>query len=158
MAEERPEDVVCGVCSDENGKELIDGIYVMSISPRPQAKMIGHPVESGYTTFDNKVLEPIRIDVHCYIKWAERQVIDTINEMWRNRTYQFYSVVARDGLYKRLALVSCPNTQTPRHFDTFDFTLHCQEVMFGSPVSGKPQNAANKSTVRSGRAGGSLGY
>ena len=152
------QEVYCGVCSDAVGKEIIPEIRVVSISPKPRARLIRHPIESGGTTVDNKVIDPTTLDVHCYVKWADRKAVDTIFEMFRNREYKFYSVVARDGIYANLALVSCPNTQTPQKFDVFEFTLGFQEVMFGTPRNKKKADAANAPYLRSGRIGGALGW
>lgn len=148
---------VCGVCSDDAGKKIIDGIHVMSISPRPRARMIKHPVETGRYYFDNKVLEPTVIDVNCRICWEDRKCVDDIYEMWATRTYKFYSVIGRTKVWKRLSLVSCPDREVPAHFDVFDFTLSFEEVLFGDRNNPSMADPSDSNSVESGRLGGAMG-
>lgn len=150
----RPEDREVAVCRDNEGYDPIEGLRVMSISTNTTARMISHPVESGGVTFDNKVREPIEIEVKCAVEWANRAVLDEVDAMWMNKTYQFYSVVARDATYVDLALCRCPNTQTPQKFDVFDLTLSFKEVMFGEGPNAESDDAANSPTQMSGGFGG----
>ena len=100
---------------------LDDRIHITAISPRETARLIGHPVETGHQTFDDKVIEPVRAEVACWVTWDDRAVLSDIRAMLLNRTYRFYKICARDRDYERMALVGSSHSETPDKFDVFEF-------------------------------------
>ena len=148
----------CCLCRDSEGSDPIYELHIMSYDATVRARMISHPVESGGVVFDNKVIDPAQLSLKCKVYWSDKHIIDELLSMLRNRTYQFYSFVGHDGIYKNLSCISCPISRTPELYDVFNLNLTFQEVMFGVNRETKQSDVSNSPSLRSGRIGGAIGW
>lgn len=138
---------------------LAFSLAVMDVKVSPSARMIRHPVESGGTVFDNKLLDPITLEVEAIVDYDDTEAINAIYKMWRNRSFKFYTIQTWDGEYRKMSLVSCPHPETPDTMGSLSYHLVFQEAMLVGNASDKGKaDKANESFQRSGRLGGSLGW
>lgn len=86
------------------------------------AKVMKHPVESGSTITDHKIIQPISIDLHFTLIAAD--LIDTYREIKSiftgNATIQ---VMTNTGLYSSMVIEAMPHTEDTDRFDTIVITM-----------------------------------
>ena len=79
---------------NEFGGELT-GLKSMRVQIMPSARIIGAPVETGVTSFDNKVIDPTKVIVRGIVTMDDggsASAISGIKTMMANRDFMFYSV------------------------------------------------------------------
>ena len=140
------------ISENEDDEPIISGVFYFSTNVNKRARMIRHPVESGGYVFDNKVIEPIKVTVSCesYALPGRREfeaLRTKLNEMWRNRTFNFYSVTTTEDSYDNMSLVGCSHRANAEKPDALDFNLEFEEVLLGSSTPAVPQNAEHATTV-----------
>ena len=118
------------------GKEL-KNIYYASASKRAQARLIGHPVETGQTRFDNKFVNPFVLSVQCkvpmeYSSELETTLQDALESRYlvndaTNATLTYVSTKVK--IFRNLQLSGFSHSEKPDKFDLFDYSLEFQELM-----------------------------
>lgn len=125
--------------------------HIMSDRPARRARMIRHPVESGGVVFDNKIVEPMHIDVRVVVNWKDTATLDMIERMIFNRSYRFCTIQIKGSKdpYVNMELVSESHDESPERFDAYEYHLVFDEVMFGTKSENSPKDKANASTKSS---------
>lgn len=111
-----------------------------------RAKVMKHPVESGSTITDHKVIEPNTIDFTMLL--SAEFYVDTYNEI-----VSVYSgdssvyIQTNVGLFSNMLLHDIPHKETPDTFDTIKIQLKFTEIIIVQPATTKAvatQNNGNK--------------
>lgn len=138
------------------GSEL-GGFLVDSVKQIPKARVIGAPIETGQTSFDNKVVEPYDLVVKgtIVIDGTHKPTVHILEYMINNREFEFYSVTDGHNGYSDLALVQFPHE---RNFEKYDL-IQCELVfthmmMIQRDSGGSPSNSDNSDSRDSGYDGG----
>lgn len=142
------------VYTDNNfGRELA-GFEIMSIKVRKSARVTNAPLESGESSADYKVLEPIRITVDGYVDCAGNTdfagaiTINRLNEMFLTREHEFFSVITKDAKYNNLVLQDCPHDEDAESPYMAHFRLEFVEAMLVQGRSSKKTADGANSDVK----------
>jgi hypothetical protein len=116
---------------DSNFNQLFSDARPMTADVKEEAKLMKHPVESGATYVDFRVIEPIKIDLHMTLR-----ATDYVN------TYQqikqvflagnTVTVQTNTGPYLNMLLGKMPHKENPNVFDTIKITLSFEEIQLFS--------------------------
>lgn len=104
-------------------------LLVNSCNVSSRARMIKHPVESGHTVFDNKVLDPRMITIQADVYATDGSTKRALRAMWRNRTFDFYSIMTREAFYKNFSCTECSHIENSEKLDMLTYTIRFEEVM-----------------------------
>lgn len=122
------------------------------------ARVISAPVEDGRSSFDNKVIEPVRITVTCKVDLSSKNesesVIAQINAWLRNRTYQFCSIRTRTGFFKNLILEKAPSVEEIKEIDLGTYDLVFVEAILIQGAAPQSLNPDNYDTTKGGYISG----
>jgi hypothetical protein len=89
------------------------------------AKLAEHPVESGGTIVDHRVIQPVEIDLEVYVtKYAETY------QKIRSAFYgnSLLKVQTRSGLYENMAIEAMPHEESPEMVDVFTMSIKLREI------------------------------
>lgn len=126
------------------GSELV-GLKSMSVKIIPSSKIIGAPVETGVTSFDNKVLEPTKVVVKGIVTIGDptsMHAMNSIDQMADNRDFSFYSATDGQNCVNNLILESAPSTRDSNRFDFIEYELIFKEALL---VQGSPESSGENS-------------
>lgn len=126
------------------GTELV-GLKSMSVKIIPSAKIIGAPVETGVTSFDNKVLEPTKVIVNGIVTIGvpgSMHAMNSIDQMMDNRDFSFYSATDGQNCISNLIMESAQSTRENNRFDFIEYELVFKEALL---VQSSPESSGENS-------------
>jgi hypothetical protein len=122
---------------DANFNRLFTDARPLRASVKETAKLMKHPIESGATIVDFRVIDPIEIDLSLVLLSAT--YVDTYNQI--RATFlgnDTINVQTNTGLYTNFLISGMPHEETPDHFDTITISLKLEEVKLATPTSSLP--------------------
>lgn len=138
---------------------------LFSIDDNRTAKIIGAPVETGVTIFDNKVIQPRVVSLRGLLpmahngefdNWSPEKCLSDLKKAFENRTYETYTVVTKTETIPNLVVESLQYTHTSEKYDAVDVSITLKELLLVSqkykkarPIE-KPASRDNSSTIASG--------
>ncbi len=135
----------------------VTGFLVDSVKCIRKAKVIGAPIETGQTSFDNKVIEPYDVVVKgtITIDGSHRATVKILDDMIATRDFEFFSATDGYNGYRDLALVQFPHE---RNFEKYDW-IQCELVfthmmMVQRDGGGSSRNSSNSDFRDTGFSGG----
>ncbi len=141
------------------GSELA-GFEIMCVKVRKHSRVTTAPLESGESSADYKVLEPIHVTVDGYVDcagntdFAGKITLDRLNEMFLTREHKFFSVITKDAKYNNLVLQECPHDEDAEKPYMAHFRLEFVEAMVVQGKSSKKTaDGANKDVKQLGYKG-----
>ena len=145
------------VFRDNKFRREVTGFLVDSVKCIRKAKVIGAPIETGQTSFDNKVVEPYDVVVKgtIIIDGSHRATMKILDDMIATRDFEFFSVTDGHNGYSDLSLVQFPHE---RNFEKYDL-IQCELVfshmmMIQRDGGGSPRNEDNTDMRDPGYTGG----
>lgn len=133
------------VYMDNNFESELVGLKSMSVKIIPSSKIIGAPVETGVTSFDNKVIEPTKVIVKGVVTIGDPMSVhamDGIDQMMYNRDFSFYSATDGQSCVDNLILESAPSTRDSNRFDFIEYELVFKAAML---VQSSPESSGENS-------------
>lgn len=132
---------------DGNFNQLFRDARSIKASIKETAKVMMHPVESGSTYGDHKVIMPTEIDLSVVLLPAS--YINTYQQI-RNVFKGSSSVIIRTtvGFYLDMFLDGVPHEENPEHFDTITMALKFKHIIIATAAKTtavSTQNGGNKS-------------
>lgn len=113
----------------------------MKASIKETAKVMKHPVESGATVTDHKIILSIAIELPVTL--TPQDYVNTYHEIKSifvgNNTIQ---VQTNTGLYQSMVLHEMPHEENPEHYDTITMNLKLEQFII---VATKTSAIATKS-------------
>lgn len=147
----------CGIFKDNDWGSIVKGFNVMRISATRNARVIAAPVETGQMSFDNKVVDPLRVSVEGIIEiepdgaWESTKAVGDINKMLADRSFNFYSVSDGENFYNNLILQECPAIRDVKQVDFLVFTLTFVEALLvQKQAEASSSNSENSNFRRTG--------
>lgn len=136
----------------------IRGLHCMKVVVNRHSNVIGAPIETGQTSFDNKVILPMEVTVTAIICLNEDddfsgysgEAMTAVNEMIASREFKFYSVIDGDDVYDNLILKECPATRSSSEPDFLEYELKFVEAMLIQDNTYSPANPQDTDTVSAG--------
>lgn len=147
------------VYTDNNFGSELAGFEIMGVKVRKHSRVTTAPLESGESSADYKVLEPIHVTVDGYIKCSggsdnATAALDGLNEMFLTREHKFFSVITKDAKYNNLVLQECPHDEDAEKPYMAHFRLEFVEAMVVQGKSSKKTaDGANKDVKQLGYKG-----
>lgn len=106
------------------------------------SRIIGAPVESGKTLFDNKVIMPRRVEIRGSVTLVNLQcpngessqktgeeIRDALVGMFNDQTYNTYTVVSKHAVIKNLICESLDFENNSQKFDVVDASIVFKELL-----------------------------
>lgn len=117
---------------------------------KEQSKLMDHPVESGATTTDHRVILPVEIDLSLIIASEDYvNVYKQIRQYYLNAT--LLVVQMRSGIYENQLIASLPHEEDPAMYNALAIALSLKQVQFVTPQYGvAPKRTTNATTVDRG--------
>jgi len=114
---------------DSNFSQLFPMARPLRAQVKEQAKVMEHPVESGATVTDHRVILPIEIEMTVMVNGAEyRDVYGAIKERYLKT--ETLVVQTKTGSYPNMIIAGMPHEETVDVFDAVPMFLQFREVLF----------------------------
>jgi hypothetical protein len=144
---------------------------LFSIEDNMSSKIIGAPVETGVTVFDNKVIMPREVSLRGIITlghngfendvsgWTPERCLEDLKKAFADRSYSTYSVVTKTETINNLIVESLQYSHTSEKFDAVDVSISLKELLVAKQSYRqverveKPRNIDNRDTISSGMKG-----
>jgi len=136
-------------------------IDITRASVNKHAEAINSPVETGTKVFDNKVIQPIHIEMIVIADAGNYAIKNIIDTMFKNRTYQFYTLGTKEGVYENMMMVDASHTEEDDKFNKIVYSLQFVEIIIAksssasSSISKNTSSSSDSSTIATGRKIGS---
>lgn len=117
---------------------------------KEQAKVMEHPVESGATITDHRIIMPTEIELSLILTPnTYRETYDQINQYYLAGTLLI--VQTRSGIYLNQLIYSMPHEEDPNLFNTITVSLSLKQVQFVmAQYTTTPRNPKNTNTQQRG--------
>lgn len=117
---------------------------------KEQAKVMEHPLESGATITDHRIILPVEIELALILTPASyKDVYKIIKQYYLNSTLLI--VQTRSGVYTNQLIAGMPHEEDAELFNTIAIALSLKQVIFVTAQYGiAPKNPKNSNTVNRG--------
>lgn len=118
-------------------KEILTGniifsTAIMSCNVIEDSELMEHPVESGFKITDNKVFNPVEIDIRLTLPtYAYQDVYKELRELYEKSPK--LRIKTRGRFYNNMVLQGIPHEEKPENYDRIVFDLHFKEVRIVEP-------------------------
>ncbi len=136
-------DVVC--VFDQNFNQVFRQARPTKLTVNEHAKVMEHPVETGATITDHRIIEPIELEFSMVLQGDDyRSVYQQIRQLYLAATLLI--VQSRTASYSNMLISEMPHEETPEYFDTVTVILKMKEVFFVTAQFGTlpPQKVKDK--------------
>lgn len=150
------------ICKTENPSEsnAVAGFSVNSVKQVLKARVISAPVETGAKSFDNKVLDPYELIVSGEVVIDDdgkyKKTLDTLRQMYANRSFSFYSASDGVNFYENLIMTECPIEREAQKYDLLQIEIKFVNAMLVQAKSAKSANGENSNTRNYGYVAGKV--
>lgn len=127
---------------------------IMGCNVTEDSELMEHPVESGFKVVDNKVFNPVEIDIRLSLpNYVFVQVLKELRQLYEQSTR--LRIKTKGKYYTNMVLQGIPHEEKPENFDRIVFDLHFKEVIFVEPKyiklpASKLKNPENSDTQKLG--------
>lgn len=98
---------------------------------KEQAKVMEHPLETGATITDHRIIQPIEIELSLVIpSTAYLGVYEQIKQLYLNATLLI--VQTKSGVYANQLISSLPHEENPETFNVLTMALTLKQVIFAN--------------------------
>ncbi len=130
----------------------------MKASIKASSKTMEHPIESGATITDHRVILPVEIELSMMLNsHAYRNIYSQIREAYLHG--HIFSVQTKAGIYPNMLITDMPHEEDSDIFDALMLTLKLKEVVwvdaqYEKLPSQKVKNKTHASTIERGEQSG----
>lgn len=111
---------------------LIFSSSIMSCTVTEDSELMEHPVESGFKVTDNKLFNPVEIDIRLSLpNYDFVQVLKELRQIYEQSTP--LRIKTKGKYYTNMVLQGIPHEEKPENFDRIVFDLHFKEVIVVEP-------------------------
>jgi hypothetical protein len=123
---------VVAVLDQEDFQQLFQEARPMKARIRENAQIMKHPVESGASLADHRVIEPRSLELLMILTAADFSgAFQQIRSAWLNST--LLTVQTKACVYQNMIIRALPREEDPETFDVTTLTLQMEEVIFALP-------------------------
>lgn len=135
---------------DQDYTQLFQNARPIKAIVKEDSKVMEHPLETGATIIDHRIIQPIEIEMSLILNRDDYQdAYQTIKQLFLNATLLI--VQTRSATYTNQLIQSMPHDEDPEFYNTLLLTLKLKEVQFvTSKTEPVPKNKNNISTVNRG--------
>jgi hypothetical protein len=136
-------------------QQIFTAARAIKATVKEEAKVMEHPIETGATIVDHRIILPTEIDLSLILLSSDYQdVYHQIREYYYNSTLLI--VQTRAGIYENQLIQSMPHEEDPTQYDVLTLALSLKQVQFVTAQYGTaPKNASNLNTSARGTQQGS---
>ena len=114
---------------DENMEQVFSGARIIKAILKPTSQLMVHPVETGNTIVDDKIILPVEIDLSVIFD------SDTVSEEYQNvkqafRDSKLFSLQTRVDTFTNLVIADIPHQEDADMYATVSMNLKLKEVQF----------------------------
>ena len=134
---------------------MIFSTAIISCDVAEDSELMEHPVESGFKVTDNKIFNPVEIDIRLALpSYMYQSVYNELRDLYQNSTP--LRIKTRGKYYKNMILQGIPHQEHAENFDKLVFDLHFKEVIFVEPKyiklpASQLKNPENSDTQKLGK-------
>lgn len=121
----------------EDTEEVLTGNIVfstaiMSCNVTEDSNLMEHPVESGFKVTDNKVFNPVEIDIRLTMpSYTFMSVYKELRDLYEKSPY--LRIKTKGRYYLNMVLQGIPHVENPENYDRIVFDLHFKETIIVEP-------------------------
>ena len=122
------------------------------------AKVMEHPVESGATITDHRIIDPITIELSIIL--SSVNYVDTYQRIKSEfLKTNLLTVQTKTGRYPSMIIQAIPHEESPEYFDTITIAISLKQVFlveaqYGTLPPTKVKSAKNSDTADLGQQSG----
>ena len=135
---------------DDQFNQVFSNARPIKAMVNESAKAMEHPVETGVTITDHRIILPTEIELSVLVTNSAsgqeyRSVYQQIKQLWLNAT--LLTVQTRTGSYPNMLITDIPHDETADMFDAIAIGIKLKEVLFVEAKFGTlpPTAVKNKS-------------
>lgn len=135
---------------DQNFKQIFRGARPVKVTVKEEAKLMEHPVETGATITDHRIILPIEIEFSMLLQAQDYiDVYREIRQYYLNAT--LLKVQTKSSVYENQLIASMPHEEDPSQFNTLVLALKFKQVQFTTPQNGiAPRHSKDSNKVERG--------
>lgn len=140
---------------DQDYNQLFVHARAIKATVKEEAKVMEHPVETGATIVDHRIILPTEIELALILLSDDYvNTYNQIKDIFLNSTLLI--VQTKSGIYQNQLIESMPHQEDPAQYDVLTLALTTKQVQFVTAQYGTtPKNASNKNTSSRGTQQGS---
>lgn len=135
--------------------DSIPGLHPMRVTIHNHVTISRHPIETGEVVMDNKVYQPVEVEVNCLVDCEFfDSVMRTLEKLLQDKSGMTFMIRTKTDDIEGLLLYDIVETQTTEKYDVVDITLKFIEQMEAEVqgYKGTPMQKQNSPKVDSGMA------
>lgn len=139
---------------NQNFNQVFERARPLKATIKEEAKVFEHPIETGATITDFRIIQPIEIELSLILQSEDyRDVYQQIRQLFLNG--ELLVVQTKSGVYENQLIQAMPHEEDPGQYDAIILALKLKQAQFVTPqFSTLPvrqvRNPANSSTVPRG--------
>lgn len=136
---------------DQLFNQVFKSSRIVKATIREEARVMEHPLETGATVTDHRVILPIEIELSMIVQSTQYwEVYNEIKQAYLSST--LFIVQTKASVYINQLIASMPHEESPELFDTISIALNFKEVLFFQ-TSAKlvPRETTNSPVVKRGQ-------
>lgn len=139
---------------DQDFNQVFRQARALKAVVKESAKVMEHPVETGATITDHRVILPVEIELSLIVQAFDyADVYKTIRQYYLNAT--LLTVQTKSDTYSNQLISSMPHEEDPSTYDTLAIALTLKQVQFATAIySVRPKSPQNSSRVNRGTQNG----
>lgn len=137
-----------------NNGAILTGVKVVSIDVKNNARVLKAPLETGFTSLDDKVIDPKTVIVTAYVDKLKENFTPTmtyLKEMHANRKAKFCKVTNDGIVIDNLILETFTHQNDAEKPDLLRIELTYSEAMLIQEKSKTPSSPGYSATSSTGR-------
>lgn len=139
---------------DSNFQPLLADAVVMKATVNEDSKIFTHPLETGTSVADHKIILPVEINMDMVLPRGQyRDLYEQLRQIFHGNNV--FAIQTRTAVYSSMALASMPHEESPEMFDAVPMQLMFTEAdfvetQFQALPPAKVRNKRDASTVKRG--------
>jgi hypothetical protein len=132
--------------------QVFPDAYILKALVTQNSQAMQHPLETGATIIDHKILLPVEIELSIVLAVETYQeTYEQIKQLYETSTQLL--VQTKADTYENQILISIPHEENPATFNTITMSLHFRELLFVTATTQTivPLNPAYTDTVARGQ-------
>lgn len=143
------------VVDTETNETIWDQAFHMNISTNPTATVARHPLETGSSVMDHRIIEPLQCTLSLMAtKSTYRDLYSAIRAVHENS--RLVNIHTRTRVCRNMAITAMPDEQNPDMYDALAIDITFEEMVFVTPSQGtmtseNTRNKADANTIQQGQ-------
>jgi hypothetical protein len=139
---------------NQDFQQVFEKARPLKATVKEEAKVFEHPLETGATITDFRIIQPIEIELSLMLNSEDyKSVYQQIRQLFLNGT--LLVVQTKSGVYDNQLIQAMPHEEDPEQYDAITLGLKLKQAQFVTPQFAalpprQVKNPANSSTVSRG--------